>query len=118
MGFFKTVLHSLSGIWDDVKTIKKSLTPNIVKKAELYDQIVENLDALKCSLFVSKIYSKTSDTGDTDVYVEFSTNPNIIEIKDGKEDDYDDFMVALNKLDLISVEDMVKIKDFVERNKK
>lgn len=115
MGVFRNILHTLSGIWDDVKKIKSLQDPTIVEKAKRYDEMSE---ALKDVLFsVTKIYEKVDDNGDTDVFIEYGKETKKIKIRPNEDDEYDPFIIAMNKLNLISFDDMLRIQEAVKRNK-
>ena len=117
MGVFKEILHSLAGIWADVKTIKECQSPNLKKKADRFDSIVKSLDDIH--LNVSKVYSKIDDEGRTTVYVEYAPISAKIVIGDTEDgNEWDKEIVAINNLNLISYEDMRRISNVVEYQNK
>lgn len=116
MGVFKEILHSLAGIWDDVKTIKACQSPDLKRKADRFDSMAKSLDDIH--LHISKVYAKTDENGQTKVHVEYAPITASITIGDaGDKDVWDKEIVAINNLNLISYDDMRRIADIVERNK-
>ena len=115
MGVFKEILHSLAGIWSDVKTIKQMQDPTLVEKAKRYEAMKRSLDNLRFE--VTKVYTKINDEGVPTIYVEYGRQLHTIAVDVNGEATCDPFIVAMNELNLISYEDMVRISDEMKKQK-
>lgn len=116
MGVFREILHAVQGVWADVKKLQEMQDPNLKKKADRYEEITKHLNEI--SLSVSKVYAKTDDNGNTRVFVEYAPITATIDCGDGEHEAvYDKRIVAINMLNLIPYEDMVKISHMVEKYK-
>ena len=114
MGVFKEILHSLAGIWADVKVIKQMQDPTLLAKAKRYDEVSKYLSDIR--LRVAKVYTKLDDEGAPLVCVEYAKEVRHIRIDRNGGDVCDPFIVAANNLNLIPVEDMMRIKEEIEKN--
>ena len=116
MGVFREILHAVQGVWADVKKLQEMQDPNLKKKADRYEEISKYLNDISFS--VSKVYAKTDDNGNTRVYVEYAPLVATIDCGDNEHEAvYDKKIVAINMLNIIPYEDMVKISHMVEKNK-
>ena len=115
MGVFKEILHSLAGIWSDVRTIKQMQDPTLAAKAKKYDEIKKYLEDVHFS--VTKVYTKIDDEGAPIICVEYGKELHHIRVDAEGNDVCDPFIVAMNNLNLIPVEDMLRIRDEIEKNK-
>lgn len=112
----KEILEAVQSVRAELKEFKESLSKTVLLKAEAYDRLMALLPSIRLS--VGNVYAKTDDNGSTTVFVEYSKRvAKICQDEANGEFNYDDFIVAANRLNLITFEDMMRIERFVARYK-
>jgi uncharacterized protein with GYD domain len=112
MGFFKDI----KDIKDTVNVINEnvnSINEKTLQKSIKYDDVINKLKTIKIK--VKRVYLYIND-GKYDVKVEYELPTNIIQVNKDKVHQNEMF-TNINTLNLISMEDMIKIAEKVEEAK-
>ena len=111
----------VSEIRDDLKKIKETerrilsaLNGEAIAKAARYDELMSYLQALEFS--VSRISSKYDDDGNIRIKVTFDVPSYEIAIDPNGDENWSPSLVAMNALNLMSYQDMMRIAEFVEKH--
>ena len=115
MGLRKDVKHIsnvINELVDKVSTMEKSLSPGVISRAQKYSEIKEDLKKIR--LNVSNIVPIIDEHGNKGLKIYYEMDPIIITLDDEGELPYVADFAAINKLDLISNEDMQKISRKLE----
>lgn len=100
----KKISSQMEEMNQKILLIEKSLTPGIVAKAHKYSEIKEDLKHI--DLKVSNIVPIVDDHGNKGLKIYYEMDPIIISLDDEGNLPYVASFAAINKLDLISGQDM------------
>ena len=112
MAVVRAILEALKGIKKDLEDLKSLQDPSVLEKARKYDEVKKHLSLLNFP--ISKVYRKIDDLGSEEIVVEYASQKRKIRILDSGDAEFDPFIEAMNFLNLISLEDMMKIRDAIE----
>ena len=97
--------------------LQKYIDNNVLKKAELYEKNKENIEKVKLHLKgVHKFFDE--ENGSWGAKVEYNIPPVIIYFDENKEIVQNDVFRAINLLNLLSIEDTLKLVNELEGVKK
>lgn len=111
-----SVKKLLVEIINNENELKKALDPNRQAKAELYDELVKKLSLIQ--LTVNKAYVTLRDDGMYQVIVEYAVPRQTLLIDSENVVITSDTFKAINDLNLVNYDDMVKIQKKIDEAKK
>lgn len=111
-----SVKKLLVEIINNENELKKALDPKRQEKAELYDEMVKQLSQVQLS--VKKAYVSIREDGLYQVVVEYSVPTQYVVIDSENIANCSDTFKAINDLNLINYEDMVRIQKKIDEAKK
>lgn len=100
-------------IQDGINNLRKELTPEIMRKAQKYDELIEQLS--KVHIKVKNAKRVITESGSKQLKIEYEIDPVILSFDDNENPIYNPSFYAMNITNLVSVEDMNKISKAISR---
>lgn len=108
-----SVKKEIKEIKDNLINLRKELTPEIMAKAKLYDELMENLSNVHIKLKGAKRI--ITESGSKQLKIEYEIDPVILSFDDNDKPIYNPSFYGMNVTNLVSVEDMSKISKAISR---